>query len=667
MIGAPRNLSIRVGALPLTTFLLIVTGLALRAGPFASQTHIVWLAGLCATGLPVVWRTIRGLLSGRFAADVVASLAIMTAILLDQPLPGLIVVLMQTGGEALEQYAAGRASDAVRELEAAAPRTAHRLTGERVEDVPAEVVLVGERLLVRPGEMVPCDGVVESGHSHVDASRLTGEPLPVRVEAGTHLMSGSLNQDSPFVLAVTAVAQESQYARIVRLVREAGATKSPLLRMADRYAVWFTPLTLLVCAAAWLISHDSARVLAVLVVATPCPLILAAPVAMIGGINQAARHNIIVRHGEALERLGSVTIAVFDKTGTLTVGHPSVSAVKRFGAFDEKTILRLAASVELGSGHPLARPVVTAAEEADLAIGQAQQVLEQAGQGVSGIVDGHRVAVGALSYLIRQQPGLVVNLPEADRAGLRAWIMIDGELAGAIDYADRIRPDLHIMLDRLAALGINRTMLLTGDHVAHADRVGRELGIKDVRADLLPADKLVVVDALEREGRRVVMLGDGTNDAPALRRATVGVALAAHGGGISAEAADVVILADDPSRLADVIEISRRTLSIAKQSIWAGLGLTAAAMVVAASGHIPPTAGALLQEIIDIAVILNALRASVEGRFSYGRDDHACEPHSVHKPSSLGSSRPADDHHPGLHPAARGFDRLRAEHHHPTA
>jgi heavy metal translocating P-type ATPase len=609
-----RKLPLRAAALPLTTLLFIVTGLALRAGPLASQAHKVWLAGLCLTGLPVVWRTFRGIVAGRFAADVVAMLAVITAVVLDQPLPGLVVVLMQTGGEALERYAAGRASEAVRELEAAAPRVAHRILPERLEDTSAEAVGVGDRLLVRPGEMVPCDGIVESGSSHVDASRLTGEPIPIRAEAGVRLMSGSLNQESPIVLEVTSTARESQYARIVQLVREASATKSPLLRMADRYAIWFTPLTLVVCASAWLISHDSVRVLAVLVVATPCPLILAAPVAMVGGINQAARHNVVVRHGEALERLGSVTTAVFDKTGTLTVGHPSVSAVKRFGAFDEKAILRLAASVELGSGHPLARPVVTAAEEAGLPLGQAHQVLEQAGQGVSGIVDGHRVAVGALSYLIRQQPGLAVNLPEADGVGLRAWVVIDGVLAGAIDYADRLRPDLHIMLDRLAALGINRTMLLTGDHVAHADRVARQLGIAEIRADLLPGDKLAVVERLERQGERVVMLGDGTNDAPALRRATVGVALAAHGGGISAEAADAVILADDPTRLADAIQISRRTLGIARQSVWAGLGLTSIAMVAAAFGHIPPTLGALLQEVIDVAVILNALRASGPGR-----------------------------------------------------
>jgi heavy metal translocating P-type ATPase len=464
--------------------------------------------------------------------------------------------------------------------------------------------------------MVPCDGIVESGSSHVDASRLTGEPIPIRAEAGVRLMSGSLNQESPIVLEVTSTARESQYARIVQLVREASATKSPLLRMADRYAIWFTPLTLIVCAAAWLISHDSVRVLAVLVVATPCPLILAAPVAMVGGINQAARHNVVVRHGEALERLGSVTTAVFDKTGTLTVGHPLVSLVTPFGSFDGNTVLRLAASVELGSGHPLARPVVAAAEQANLPLERPQEVVEQAGQGVSGLVEGRRVAIGALSYLKREHPGLAANRVtlRPDQDGLRAWVTVDGELAGAIDYADQLRPDLQAMFARLATLGIERTMLLTGDHLAHADRVARQLGIAEIRADLLPGDKLAVVETLERQGQRVVMLGDGTNDAPALRRATVGVALAAHGGGISAEAADAVILADDPTRLADAIQISRRTLGIARQSVWAGLGLTSVAMVAAAFGHIPPTLGALLQEVIDVAVILNALRASSPGR-----------------------------------------------------
>jgi P-type E1-E2 ATPase len=293
--------------------------------------------------------------SGRFAADLVAMLAIVTALFLGEPLAGLLVVLMQTGGEALERYAEGRASEAVRELEAAAPRQAHRVRMGSTEDVEADAVAVGDELLVRPGELVPCDGLVLSGRSHVDAARLTGEPLPVSAAPGTRLLSGSLNLDGPLTIRATAPASESQYARIVELVRTAQQSKSPLQRLADRYAVWFTPFTLFVCAVTYLLTEDPVRVLAVLVVATPCPLILATPVAVVGGINRGARRGIIFRHGSALEQLAGITVAVFDKTGTLTIGRPRVARVLAAAPYTEPEVLRLAGAVEHGSGHLLAR------------------------------------------------------------------------------------------------------------------------------------------------------------------------------------------------------------------------------------------------------------------------------------------------------------------------
>jgi len=302
----------------------------------------------------VVWQTVRGLFVGRFAADLVAMLAIVTALLLGEPLAGLIVVLMQTGGEALELYAQGRASAAVRELEAAAPRLAHRMVGGTIEDVSAELIAVGDELLLRPGELLASDAVVLEGRSHVDASRLTGEPMPVSAHPGVRLLSGSLNIEGPLSVRATARASESQYARIVDLVRTAQESKSPLQRLADRYAAWFTPLTLVVCALAYMLSGDPSRVLAVLVVATPCPLILATPVAVVGGINRAARHGIIFRHGTALEQLGRVDVAVFDKTGTLTIGRPKVDRVQTTPEFTAEELLRLAGSVEHGSGHLLA-------------------------------------------------------------------------------------------------------------------------------------------------------------------------------------------------------------------------------------------------------------------------------------------------------------------------
>jgi heavy metal translocating P-type ATPase len=572
----------------------------------------VWEAGLLLTGLPVVWRTLRGVLRGRLAADLVAMLAIIAALLLQQPLAGLIVVLMQTGGEALEHYAEGRASDAVRELEAAAPRIAHRFERAAVRDLPVDQVAVGDALLVRPGEMVPCDAVVTAGESHVDVSRLTGEPLPLHAREGSRLMSGSLNGEGPLTVRATALARESQYARIVELVRTAQASKSPLQRLADRYAVWFTPLTLAVCLAAFLLSRDAVRVLAVLVVATPCPLILATPVAVIGGLNRAARRSIIFRHGEGLEQLGATTIAIFDKTGTLTIGRPEVAAVRVMPPFSEREVLRLAGAVEQVSGHLLARTVVEAALAVVGPLPEAAEVVEAPGQGVRGRVEGRSVAVGALSFIGRSQPLAAEAFQGVrDRAdGLRAYVAVDDQPAGVIAYADRHRADLPTFFQQLRTLGYQRLLLLTGDHRANADRVAEAVGIREVHADLLPAGKVAVVRELVDQGKKVLMVGDGTNDAPALSTATVGVALAAHGGGITAEAADVVVLVDDLTRVTEAVTISRRTMHIARQSIWAGLGLSSIAMGFAAWGAIPPTVGAVLQELIDVAVILNALRTS---------------------------------------------------------
>ncbi len=575
---------------------------------------MVWSAGLAVTGLPVVWGTLRGMVSGRFAADLVATLAIVGALLLGEPLAGLIVVLMQTGGEALERYAEGRASRAVRELEAAAPRLAHRLRAGGAEDVEADAVAVGEELLVRPGELVPCDGLVLAGRSQVDAARLTGEPLPVSAAEGTRLLSGSLNLDGPLTIRATSLARESQYARIVELVRTAQESKSPLQRLADRYAVWFTPLTLLVCAGAYLLTGDPVRVLAVLVVATPCPLIIATPVAIVGGINRAARRGIIFRHGSALEQLAGITVAVFDKTGTLTIGRPRVDRVLTVPPFTEPELLRLAGGVEHGSGHLLARTLCEEVAARGIEPLEGSDVIESPGEGVTGRVNGRSVMIGGWSYVVRRHPGAEAGLRAALAAvppeGLRAYVAVDGRGAGVVEYADRIRPGVTGFLTALRKQGVRRVLLLSGDSQANAAEVGRAVGVDEAHGGLLPGEKVAFVRRLVAEGERVLMVGDGTNDAPALSSATVGIALASGGGGITAEAADAVILADDPTRVAEAVAISRRTLRLARQSIWVGLGLSGVAMVAASFGHIPPTLGALVQEGIDVAVILNALRAS---------------------------------------------------------
>lgn len=563
---------------------------------------------LVVTGAPLVWRTLVGMTRGDFAADVVASLAIVAAVALGQPIPGLVVVLMQRGGELLEKRAAGRASRAVAMLEQLAPRIAHRLGSDGETDVNVDALAVGDLVLVRPGELVPADGVVESGSSHLDTASLTGEPVPARVGPGDTVASGSINQESPLTVRITAPASESHYARIVALVRSAEASKAPIQRLADRAAVWFTPLTVLVAAGAWAFSGDALRMLSVLVVATPCPLILATPVAVIGGLNRAARHGILFRDGGAVERVGDVNAVILDKTGTLTVGMPVLTGIEAM-TLPEDEVLTLAAAVERGSGHLLARTVVSAAERRNLSVPVPSGVRETAGRGVRGQVAGRDVAVGSWAFVHDEFPG-ITGLPTDGAGGMRSLVIVDGATAGTLLWNDQLRPGAAQSVDELERLGVRHVALRSGDSHENSQAIAAMVGITDVKGEQLPEDKAREVERLESQGHRVLMVGDGTNDAPALATARVGVALAAQGAGISAEAADVVLLRDDIALLPLAIRIGRRTLRIAKQSIGVGLGLSGAAMIAAALGYVPPVAGALYQEAVDLAVILNAVRAS---------------------------------------------------------
>lgn len=569
------------------------------------------MAGLWVLGLPVLWHTLTDLWHRRFQADVIASLAVIGAIVFGEPFPGLVVVLMQTGGEALEQYAAGRAADAVRALESDSPRIAHRLDGadsDAVTDVPVAEVLPGDLLFVRPGELVPCDGVIASGTGSVDEARLTGEPLPRTVGPGSPVSSGAAAVASPLTVRATAPASESVYERIVDLVRQAQTSKAPLQRLADRYAVALTIVTVTVAGLAWFLSGSEHRALAVLVVATPCPLILAAPVAVVAGIGRAARRGIIVRTGGALEALARIDTVILDKTGTLTVGRPTVGHVAALPPFGEADVLRLAAAVEHGSGHLLARSVVEAA--AGVHGPEATDIEEWPGRGVRGVVDGRRVVVGAPRFVQELEPG-VHDAPDGlDPAQARSLVAVDGALAGTIVFEDALRPETAVAVAWLRALGLSRLQLRSGDEQGRARMIGVSVGIDDVQGELTPGDKLEMVVAEQRAGRRVLMVGDGTNDAPALGAAAVGLALAAHGGGVSADAADVVLLSDDLRRVPEAIAIARETFAIARQSIWLGLGLSGVGMAFAALGRLEPTPGALAQEAIDVAAILLALRAA---------------------------------------------------------
>ncbi|HTR20007.1 MAG TPA: heavy metal translocating P-type ATPase [Gemmatimonadales bacterium] len=560
---------------------------------------------LIVGGVPLVGQTLWGMLHGRFAADIVAMLAIVGAFLFHQYFAGTVIVLMQSGGEALEAYAMDRASASLQALLARAPRIARRLEGDRLVEVPVEAIRPGELMVVRPGDLVPVDGEVTAGTSSVDQSALTGEPLPIRARPGTALMSGGVNLDGALTLRAVRPAELSQYQQIVKLVARARREKPPIQRLADRYAVWFTPLTLGMCGVAYAITHSPTSVLAVLVVATPCPLILATPIAVIAAIARAAAEGIIVKTGVAIEQIGRARVVVFDKTGTLTLGRPTMERVVVTDGGSPDELLRLAAAVEQRSGHHLGHAVAEAARRRGIAVPEASEVQETPGLGVTGTVLGHTVAVGSLAY--HRARGVVVSDGLPDRTS--AYVTVDGAPAGYLMFADRLRHQVPGLMQRLVVLGVTDTVMLTGDRQETAEIIAAQAGIHTVLANLLPADKVAAVQDLKRRHEAVVMVGDGINDAPALAAATVGVALGAHGAAASAEAADVVLLVDDITRVAEAVAISQRMRRIAMQSIGVGLGVSTGLMVIAAAGHITPAIGALLQEALDAAVILNALRA----------------------------------------------------------
>lgn len=571
----------------------------------------VWRVTLVGGGAPLAWGTVKGMLRGRFAADVVAMLAIVTAVITDEPFAGAIVVLMQSGGEALDSYGMRRAQSSLTSLLARAPRTARRKRENRLEEIDAADVQVGDLLVVSPGELVPVDGTLLTGEAEIDESALTGEPLAHPKLEGDGLLSGSVNAGGAFEMRADAPSSESQYARIVALVRQAQDSQSPVTRLADRYAVWFTPLTLLLCAFGWWYTGNPETVLSVLVVATPCPLILATPIAVISGINRAAKEGIIVKGGAALEQVGRAQAVVFDKTGTLTFGTPSVERVVALDGLSEEELLHRAASVEQLSSHLLARTLTIEAQNRLGHLPLPEDFRETPGHGVEGVVGGRHVRVGSHRFIKKsaQEKGHDLGEHHSEHGMLSAYIAIDHQPRGLIFFSDRLRPGVPQMMKRLRELGVRHTVMLTGDHRESAMPIAHAAGVDEVDADLLPADKVTAVRMLKEQYDPVVMVGDGINDAPALATATVGVAMGARGSAISSEAAGIVLLVDDIGRVADIIDTGKRTLRIARQSIYAGLGVSLALMVVAGLGYIPAPIGALSQEVLDVAVILNALRA----------------------------------------------------------
>jgi len=593
--------------------LAIVTGLVLAATGAGVAADVLWGACVAIVLIPLTWGVARTLAGGNIGVDAIALLAMAASLAFGEYLTGAVIALMLSGGNALEHAAAGRARRELTLLIERAPRSARRHRDGQLEEVPIDEVVAGDVLLVRGGEVVPVDGRVTSGVAVLDESALTGEPLPVEHRPGEPVRSGVTNAGGPFELRATRVAAESAYAAIVRLVRQSEAARAPFLRMADRYAAVLLPVTLAIAAAAAVISGDGVRALAVLVVATPCPLILAAPIALISGMSRAARAGVILKGSQVVERLGRARTILLDKTGTVTIGAPEVRRVAPLHDMSQNDLLRMAGSVEQLSPHVLAGALVRGARDRHLELSVPEETREEPGQGIEGVVDGHDVVAGNPAWLAaRGIDGAAAALvgPAVQGEALVA-VGIDGRFAGTITMGDRLRDDADELVKRLRAGGVGRIALVTGDRRTIAEDIGRRIGLDAVYPDQTPEDKVAVVRALQSraEARPVVMVGDGINDAPALAAADVGIAMAASGATISSETADAVVLVDRVDRIGAAVEASRRALRIARQSILAGLGLSFAAMILAAFGFIPPVAGALLQEGIDVAVILNALRA----------------------------------------------------------
>jgi len=595
---------------------LVVGGLLYAVGE-GDAGQMVWRAtvALLAAELAVeVGRTV--VVEHGLGVDTIALVAMVGALALDQELAGVVIGLMFSGGASLEAIASRRARRELTALVQRAPKVAQLRVGDRLEEVRVERVLVGDVVLVRTGEVVPVDGTVLSAEAVIDASTLTGEALPETVRRGMPVLSGSANAGAPFDVRADRPASESAYAALVRLVEQAQTQRAPLVRMADRYAGFFLPVTLLVAGLAWALSGDPVRALAVVVVATPCPLILAAPIALVSGLSRAARAGVIVKGAGAIETLGEARTVLFDKTGTLTVGTPEVREIVTRDEIGASELLRLAASLDRMSAHVVGEALVAAAEDAGLELTMPEDVREEPGQGIGGSVDGHRVLVGSRAFMraaaVPQQEIAATALATTRGSGeAHVVVTVDGHVGGVIVMADELRPDAHAIVERLRAEGVRQVAMLSGDRRSVAQRVGRELGVDRVYAEQSPEDKLEVVRSVRAEPalRPVIMVGDGVNDAPALAIADLGIAMGAAGATVSSETADAVITVDRVDRVADAVHSGRRALHIARQSVLTGMGLSLAAMAVAAAGYLPPIAGALFQEAIDLAVILNALRA----------------------------------------------------------
>nr|WP_246414658.1 heavy metal translocating P-type ATPase [Microbacterium thalassium] len=576
-------------------------------------TASTWLAVVYVAGF-VVWTIIgmvRDVVRGHVGLDVLAVIAMVSTLAVGEYIASLIIVLMLSGGEALEDYAGRRATRELTALLDRSPRIAHviehpdAVDSDQVRDVPADDVAVGDVLLVRPAEIVPVDAELLTEAGSFDESSITGESMPVTRTAGEEVLSGAVNGQRAVRVRALRRSADSQYQQIVALVREAQESRAPVVRLADRFAIPFTAASLAIAGAAWGLSGDPTRFAEVLVLATPCPLLIAAPVAFLGGLSRAAKAGVIIKGGAVIEQLARVRSAAFDKTGTLTEGRPDLVDVRPADGFDPDEVLGLAAAAEQYSSHVLAEGIRRAAADRGIVVSAATEAREAATNGVTAVIDGRTVVVGKPAYVASLAPDTERLSLEPGQAA--AYVAVDGRFAGALVLADDPRPETASVVAWLREHDVERVTMLTGDAHPTAEAIGRSVGIDDVRAELLPGQKVLL--AAQLRPRPVLMVGDGVNDAPVLAAADVGIAMGAKGATAAGDAASAVILQDSLAKVADAVAIGRHTLRVAFAAIWIGIGLSIGLMLIATTGLIPAVAGALTQEFVDLAAILYALRA----------------------------------------------------------
>lgn len=585
----------------------ILVGLALQFSGHATASH--WVIGVVSIVevLPLGWDMLKDLRSGRYGIDILAATAIIASVVLGQYWAAIVIVVMLTGGEALEDYAHHRAQSELDALLKHAPQRAKVIRKGKTQEVPVNELRVGDKILINAGDIVPVDATIIDGTANFDEASLTGESLPQPKQMNSSLLSGSINLDGSVTAKATATAENSQYQQIVKLVQSAAASQAPFVRLADRYAVPFTLLAYALAIGVWVYSGEAIRFLEVIVVATPCPLLLAAPIALISGMARASRYGIIVKTGAALERLAETKSIAFDKTGTLTKGELSVEQVLTYGSFKKEEVLGLAASLEQSSNHIVAKAIISEAKARKIKLSKAKRIREVSGLGLASTLKGQEILVGRLQFLDDNDVTFPGSFKKDTIKQSVVYVAVEGKLAGAITLKDEVRPEAKPTLERLRELGIHETVMVTGDNKATAKEIAKKLGITHVHAEALPADKLHVLD--ESKERPMAFVGDGVNDAPILTAADVGIALGAKGSTAASESADMVIMLDDVSRVAMAVTIAKRTFQIARQSILFGIGLSLLLMVAFATGKFSPLSGALVQEIVDVVVIFNALRA----------------------------------------------------------